>query len=93
MNKTQKKIFKVATITVMVVILFTAGYIMYHGLGLNPDLDFGAGAYYYADIPNFDKVLNEDSYKSGLPMWLAIVLFLAWGYLMYKLWTWIDSKK
>ena len=72
--------------------LLVALYIMLHGLGLIPELDFGAGAYYYADIPDFEKYLREDAYQSNLPLWLAIVLFLGWGALMWMLWKWVDRK-
>lgn len=85
------KIFKVITAIVAVVILLMALYIMANGLGLVDSLDFGAGAYYYADIPGFEKFVRNDAYESKLPLWLAIVLFLAWGALMYKLWKWIDK--
>ena len=84
---------KVITIIVGGVTLLVALYIMAHGLGLVDSLDFGAGAYYYADIPGFEKYVREDAYQSGLPLWLAIVLFLAWGALMYLLWVWIDRRK
>ena len=63
---------------------------MVQRLGLNDELDFGAGAYYYADIPEFDKVLDTGSYVSSLPLGLAIVLFLCWGALMYALWKRLD---
>lgn len=89
----KKTLGKVATITACVAILLTALYIMAKGLGLVDSLDFGAGAYYYADIPEFDKYVNSDAYASRLPLWLAIVLFLAWGWLMYRLWCWIDKRK
>ena len=56
------------------------------GLGLNPDLDFGAGAYYYADIPDYQKVLNTDTYTAALPFWVYLLLFFAWGWLMWRLW-------
>ena len=88
-----RKTFKVITIVVVVVTLVIAIYIMANGLGLVDSLDFGAGAYYYADIPGFEKYIREDAYDSHLPLWLAIILFLAWGALMYWLWTWIDRKK
>ena len=68
-------------------------WVMVRRLGLNDELDFGAGAYYYADIPEFDKVLDTGSYVSTLPLWLAIVLFLAWGAAMYFLWTRMDRPK
>lgn len=87
-----KKILKVATIITVVVTLICAIYIMAHGLGLVDSLDFGAGAYYYADIPEFQKYVREDSYQSRLPLWVAIVLFLCWGWLMWRLWQWIDRK-
>ena len=86
----KKKIFKVITVILAVVICIAAVYIMANGLGLVKELDFGAGAYYYADIPGFDKYVRYDAYDSQLPTWLAIVLFLLWGALMYALWKWVD---
>ncbi len=78
------------TVILAVVICIAAVYIMANGLGLVKGLDFGAGAYYYADIPGFDKYVRDDAYDSQLPTWLAIVLFLLWGALMYALWKWVD---
>lgn len=72
--------------------VITAVSIMVRGLGLVDSLDFGAGAYYYADIPGFERFINGDAYQSPVPMWVLIVLFLVWGYLMYRLWLWIDKK-
>ena len=86
----RKIIFKVITVILAVVICIAAVYIMANGLGLVEGLDFGAGAYYYADIPGFDKYVRDDAYDSQLPTWLAIVLFLLWGALMYALWKWVD---
>ena len=86
----KKKIFKVITVILAVVICIAAVYIMANGLGLVKELDFGAGAYYYADIPGLDKYVRDDAYDSQLPTWLAIVLFLLWGALMYALWKWVD---
>lgn len=88
----KKKITKAALIITGAVVIITAIYIMANGLGLSESLDFGAGAYYYADIPGFEKFVRNDAYDSHLPLWLAIVLFLAWGFLMYRLWVWIDRK-
>ena len=73
--------------------LAAAVYIMVRRLGLNPDLDVGAGAYYYADIPEYEKVLKWDVYQAQLPFWVYVVLFLAWGALMFWLWKRIDRKK
>lgn len=72
--------------------LLTALYIMANGLGLSDSLDFGAGAYYYADIPSFEKFVNGSAYVSETPMWALIVLFLLWGGLMYGLWAWAEKK-
>ena len=84
-----KKVFG----SVFIIAVFgLAIYIMANGLGLVEDLDFGAGAYYYADIPQFAKYVNGDHFKSEFPMWVHIALFLIWGGLMYKLWSWLDKK-
>ena len=70
----------------------TVAYIMINGLGLVDSLDFGAGAYYYADIPNFSEYVSGEHFTSETPMWVLIVLFLAWGFLMYRLWVFLDRK-
>ena len=84
---------KVALLIVGGAILAAAVYIMVRRIGLNPELDFGAGAYYYADIPGFESVVRDDAYRTEVPLWVHIVLFLGWGWLMYRLWVWIDSRK
>ncbi len=73
-------------------ILVSALYIMWHRLGLVDELDFGAGAYYYADIPNYEKYVREDVYATSVPYWVHVVLFLCWGWLMYRLWCWIEKR-
>lgn len=80
-----------AALTLLVTVL-AALYIMCNGLGLIDSLDFGAGAYYYADIPAFERFVNGDAYQSETPMWVIVALFLIWGALMYRLWTWADQK-
>ncbi|MCR4824332.1 MAG: hypothetical protein K5849_03130 [Bacteroidales bacterium] len=89
----RKTAARVATLVVGGLILAAAVYIMVHQLGLNPELDFGAGAYYYADIPEFEKQLDWDTYQAQLPYWVYVVLFLAWGALMYWVWKRIDRHK
>ncbi|MCR4859215.1 MAG: hypothetical protein K5910_00965 [Bacteroidales bacterium] len=83
----------IALLVVGGAILVAAVYIMVHQIGLNPELDFGAGAYYYADIPEFEKVLDWDTYQAKLPFWVYVVLFLAWGAFIYWLWKRIDRRK
>lgn len=67
-------------------------YIMVHQMGLIEELDFGAGAYYYADMPGFEKLVNGSHYANQTPMWFLILLFLAWGFLMYRFWVWLDRR-
>lgn len=83
---------KVLLALVLAASVLTALYIMANGLGLVESLDFGAGAYYYADIPAFEKFVNGSAYVSETPMWVLTLLFLVWGGLMYRLWTWADKK-
>ena len=89
----RKIVARVAFLVVGVATLAAVVYIMVHRLGLNPDLDFGAGAYSYADIPDYEHKLNWDVYQAQLPFWVYLVLFLAWGALMYGLWKKIDRRK
>ena len=93
MEESRKKlIFRTVTIMMAVAVLVTAVYIMINHLGLVDGYDFGVGAYYYVDIPNFEKVLPQDAYQAKPPIWVHILLFIAWGWLMWRLWLWIDRK-
>ncbi len=93
MGSKRATVFKVVTILVVVTILICAVWIMGHHLGLVPGYDFGAGAYYYADIPGIENIEKEGVYKTSVPYWVHVVLFLCWGWLMYRLWVWIDKRK
>lgn len=95
MNRKKRCSYKISSIIkgiAAVILLGSVVYIMVHHLGLVDSLDFGAGAYYYADIPGFAKLVNNSLYTSETPMWVLILLFLAWGALMYRLWTWLEKK-
>ena len=87
----KRKLYKVATAVTAIAVAAAALYIMIRGVGLSDVLDFGAGAYYYADIPNFEKY--EPTFVTSVPMWAHILLFLLWGFLMYRLWLRIDRGK
>ena len=76
----------IAAIVVGTLVVAAVIYIMARGLGLNPELDYGAGAYYYADIPDYEKTLDWDVYMARLPFWVYLLLFLGWGGLMWRLW-------
>lgn len=92
-QRSRKILYRTITILMVVVVLLCALYIMAHQLGLQDSLDFGAGAYFYADIPNFQKYVREDVYSTSIPYWVYVALFLAWGWLMYRLLSWIESRK
>ena len=66
--------------------------VMYKNMGLISKFDFGAGAYYYTDIPNFEKYINNSLFKTKFSIWFLITLFLIWGVFVYKLWCYIDRK-
>ena len=87
------KIIRTATAIVAAAVLICSIVIVTLRLGLVEGYDFGAGAYYYADIPGFEKIMNDEAYKTSVPAWVHILLFLGWGWLMYRLWVWIDSRK
>lgn len=91
-KKIGKVCWKIFGIAAIIAVLGLVVYIMVNHLGLIEGLDFGAGAYYYADIPQFAKYVSGDHYHSQTPMWVIIVLFLVWGYAMYRLWTWLEKK-
>ena len=88
----RRHLYKTVTALAVVAVLGCAVWIMARRLGLAPEYDFGAGAYYYADIPGYENVVRDDVYHTDVPVWIHIVLFLAWGWLMYRLWVWIDKR-
>lgn len=92
MRISKDTICNVAAIAVMVVTLVAAIYIMSRRMGLVDELDFGAGAYYYADIPEFERLVDGDAYKTSVPYWVHVLLFLGWGFVVYRLWVWVDSR-
>ena len=89
------KIFKVITILVVVITLLLAFWIMANRLGLVEGYDFGAGAYYYADIPaeQYSEIDREGAYQTSVPKWIFYVLFFAWGWLMWRLWIWVENRR
>ncbi len=84
---------RIITAVVIATVLLVSVYIMVRGLGLSPDHDFGAGAYYYADIPDFEKYTGGKANPTSVPTVVYILLFLAWGALMWLLWKWVDGRK
>lgn len=84
-NIMKKGFIKALKIIIAAVIIGLVGYIMGNHLGLIDSLDFGAGAYYYADMPGFATLVNGDYYFSKTPITVLILLFLIWRYFMYRL--------
>ena len=66
---------------------------MWNRLGLSPDYDFGAGAYFYADDPAIRDLSERAAYTTSVPKWIHYALFFVWGALMWFLWKWVDRRK
>ena len=49
---------------IFILAVITAFYMMYHGMGLLEGFDFGAGQYYYTDIPGWQKYFVPDYYEN-----------------------------
>ncbi|MBR6002498.1 MAG: hypothetical protein IK045_06520 [Bacteroidales bacterium] len=92
MSRGGDRVFKVVTIVVIVITLLIALYIMVFRLGLSDKFDFGAGSYFYTDHPELQDAAESASYTTSVPKWLHYVLFFGWGYLMWRLWVWIDNR-
>lgn len=83
---------RIFTIILFIVILLACIYVMATKKGLVEGLDFGAGAYYYADIPEFEKYVFTKETGKSLPYRVYVILFIIWGYLMFLLWKWVEHK-
>ena len=84
-------------VTAFCVVLFIGAviagiYIMKNRIGLIDGLNVGSGQYYFTDIPNRKEYFLNDAYKSPVGIPFLTFLFIVWGVLMYKLWTWLDKK-
>ena len=64
----RKKIFRIVTVIMAVTVIVMAAYIMINRLGLVEGYDFGGGAYYYVDIPEFEKIVDQDAFKAKTPI-------------------------
>lgn len=79
-------------IVIFLIAVVAAVYMMYHHMGQVPGIDFGPGQYYYTDIPGWQKYFVPDYYNNTVPAGILIALFFLWGFLMYRLWTFLDKK-
>lgn len=80
------------TLGVMIVAVLAAAVVVAGHYGRIPGCDFGAGQYYYTDIPGWEKYFSVKGVVDNCPRWVYYVLFALWGYAMYRLWRWIDSQ-
>lgn len=92
MKLEKNKIYRTVTIAMVVTVLLCAVYIMVNHLGLVEGYDFGLGAYYYVDIPDFEKIVDQNAFEAKTPLWVHVLLFIAWGWLMWRFWLWVDGK-
>lgn len=77
---------------IFITVCIISAYIMINGIGRVEGVDCGPGQYYYTDIPNWRDYFLKDYYYSPVPTSVLIILFFAWGFFMYKVWTWVDKK-
>ncbi len=82
--------YRYITYLTYIAIIVSALFVMTNQLGLVDELDFGAGAYYYADIPSYDR-FAVGSMEYGYMLWLCIALFLGWGWMMFRFWKLVDK--
>lgn len=59
---------------------------------IGADIEFGSGQYYYTDIPKWQEYFMINHYSDTVSLVILIFLFFLWGFLMYKLWIWVDKK-
>lgn len=95
--KDQKKITPLKIVgwagtVIFLIAAVVAFYMMVNGMGQVPGIDFGPGQYYYTDIPGWQKYFVPDYYENHVPMWILIGLFFAWGYVMYRVWTFLENR-
>lgn len=89
------KLSKIITISCVILFIISAiatVFVMLNGTGLIDGLNVGPGQYYFTDIPNWQHYFLSDSYESPVGIPLLTILFIAWGFIMYKLWVWLDKK-
>ena len=82
------------TLTLFVIIILCALFIMKNDIGLIEGFNFGPGSYYYTDIPGWEKIFyNTDSItlNTSHPV-LFFALFIGWGAFVWKAWQFLDAR-
>lgn len=88
----RKRIIGIGAVVIMNVVIVSDIVIMFTESGLSKKLDYGAGAYYYTDIPGFEQMFYTASYVSGNENIYLWILFVLWGVLMIGLFNLINKK-
>ena len=88
-----KTLYKAITAVTVVATISCIIFIMANRVGIVDKYDFGAGAYYYTDIPNYQEVIQDNIYHTAIPLWVYIILFLGWGWLMWRVWCKVENSK
>ena len=82
------------TLTIFIIIILCALFIMKNDIGLIEGLNFGPGSYYYTDIPGWEKIFFvTDSIKLNTAhLILFFLFFIGWGAFVWKAWHFLDAK-
>ena len=94
-NKNKESVLRVVGyigVVLFVIAIIVAFYMMVNHMGQVPGLDLGPGQYYYTDITGWQKYFVPDYYDNQVPLWVLITLFFVWGFLMYRLWTFVEER-
>lgn len=79
-------------IIIFVIIAICTTYIIINHIGQVEGVLCGPGQYYYTDIPNWKDYFLKEYFTSKTPTYILIILFFIWGFIMFKVWTWLDKK-
>lgn len=85
-------IIKTTTSLTVVATIIANLFIMYQEGGLADRTGFGSGQYYYTDIPGWQRLFSGEHYTTSVTTLTLVALFFIWGWLMLKLWRWIDKR-
>ncbi|MGN1182838.1 MAG: hypothetical protein ACI4SR_07535 [Faecalibacillus sp.] len=92
MKKRQFNKWGILGIVVFLIISVCTIYIIINHIGQVEGVLCGPGQYYYTDIPNWKDYFLKNYYTSKTPTYILIILFFVWGFIMYKVWCWLDKK-
>lgn len=92
MKENQLKWLGRIVIVFSIIVACISLYIMVNQIGQVEGVLCGPGQYFYTDIPNWRDYFLRDYYHSSTPMIVLIAIFFIWGWIMFKLWGWLDKN-